>query len=183
MNKDSKKITNLFSRYLAIIILGIANLYIIYKILTPLTIHATNLALKIFTPTTLVENIIQFNQTIIQIAPSCVAGSAFYLLIALFLSTANIKPKTRLKAILTATAALFVLNVTRILILATLTTTPNFETIHWILWHIASTIFVVVTYIATIKLYKIKSIPVVSDIKYLKSLTKPKRKKRNPTKH
>lgn len=176
MNKDTKKISNLFLRYLSIIILGLGNLYIIYKILTPLTLHATNFSLKIFTPTLLIENIIQFNQSLIEIAPPCVAGSAFYLLLVLLLSTANIKPEVRLKAVLTAIATLFVLNITRILILASIISTPSFETIHWIFWHIVSTIFVVATYIATIKLYKIKSAPFITDIKYLKSLTKKKPK-------
>lgn len=176
MNKSSKKITNLFLRYLTILALGTSNLYLIYKILTPATIHATNTILNLFTITTLTENIIHFNQTTIQIVPSCVAGSAFYLLLALLLSTANIKPKTRLNAILTAVAILFALNVTRILILTSLTNSPNFETLHWIFWHIISTLFVVATYIATIKLYKIKSIPIISDIKYMKSLIRTKHK-------
>lgn len=176
MNKDTKKIINLFSRYILILALGIGNLYLIYKILTPLTIHTTNLAIRIFTATTLTEDIIQFGQSIIQIAPACVAGSAFYLLIALFLSTANIPPKTRFKAILTAILALFILNILRILILAFLIATPNFEIIHWIFWHLVSTIFVVATYITTIKFYKIKSVPIISDVKYLKSLIKSKQK-------
>lgn len=171
MNKN-KKIISLFLRYLTILILGAGNLYIIYKVLTPPTIYTTNLLLNIFTSTTLQGNFIYFGQTIIEIAPSCVAGAAFYLLLALLLSTADVKPKTRLYAILTAIAIFFALNITRILILASLISTPNFETIHWVFWHIVSTIFVVATYIATVKLYKIKSIPVYSDFKYLISLTK-----------
>ncbi len=170
----NQKTIGLFSRYLAVLILGIGNLYLIYKILTPLTIQTTNILLGLFTQTTLRENTIYFGQTIIEIVPSCVAGSAFYLLLVLLFATADVKPKTRLNAILTAISILFILNITRILILASLTTTANFETIHWIFWHIVSTVFVVATYIATIKLYKIKSIPVYSDFKYLLSLTKKK---------
>jgi exosortase/archaeosortase family protein len=169
---QNKKITGLFLRYLTVIILGTGNLYLIYKILTPLTIHTTNILLNIFTQTTLRENVIYFSQATIQIVPACVAGSAFYLLIALLFTTADIKPKTRAYAILTAISIFFILNITRILILIPLITFPNFETIHWIFWHIVSTVFVVATYIATTKLYKIKSIPVYSDFKYLISLTK-----------
>lgn len=168
----NKKIIGLFSRYLTVLFLGAGNLYLLYKLLTPLTIHATNTLLSIVTPTTLQGNIIYFGQTTIQIVPACVAGAAFYLLLVLLFTTADIKPKTRAYAILTATATFFVLNITRILILASMTTFPNFETIHWIFWHIVSTVFVVATYIATIKLYKIKSIPIYSDFKYLISLTK-----------
>ena len=174
MNKDIKRIINIFSRYIAILILGAANLYIIYKVLTPLTIHVTNIILKIFAPTTLAGDIIHFQEATIQIAPACVAGSAFYLLLALLLSIGNVKFQTRLKAIGTAVLILFVLNVARIIILAFLITTSNFELIHWIFWHLVSTIFVVATYITTIKIYKIKSIPVYSDFKYIKGLTKKK---------
>lgn len=168
----NKKIIRLFLRYLTILILGIGNLYIIYKILTPLTIHTTNILINIIVPTTLTGNIIQFGQTTIQIVPSCVAGSAFYLLLVLLFTTADVKPKTRLYAISTAVAIFFALNITRILILVYLIPSPNFETIHWIFWHTVSTIFVIATYFITIKLYKIKSIPVYSDFKYIISLIK-----------
>ena len=171
---NNKKIIGLFSRYLIILLLGTGKLYLIYKVLTPLTIQTTNTLLNVFTQTTLRENIIYFGQIIIEIAPSCVAGSAFYLLLILLFTTADVNIKTRVTAILTAITILFALNITRILILAFLTTSPNFETIHWIFWNIVSTVFVVATYIATIKLYKIKSIPIYSDFKYLKSLTKQK---------
>ncbi len=172
MNKDEKKTINIFLRYSLILILGSFNLYIIYKILTPLTIQATSLAIRIFTPTILTSNIIQFNQTTIQIVPACVAGSAFYLLLVLFLSLSTMSPKARLRAILTALTALFTLNITRILFLASIANYPSFETIHWIFWHIVSTIFVVAIYIATIRYYKIKQLPIISDLKYLNSLRK-----------
>lgn len=166
------KLIGIFSRYATIIILGLSNLYLIYKILTPITIHATNLLLKIFTSTTLSENLIYTSQATIQIAPSCVAGAAFYLLLILLLATPNIKPKTRTKAIITAVATLFILNISRIVFLASIISYQNFETVHWIFWHLISTIFVVGTYIATIKIYKIKSIPFISDLKNIKSLAK-----------
>ena len=67
---------------------------------------------------------------------------------------------------------LFVLNIARILLLASLIASPSFETIHWVFWHIVSTVFVVGTYIATTRIYKIKTIPVYSDFKYLTKLVK-----------
>jgi|APSaa5957512535_1039671.scaffolds.fasta_scaffold15906_2 exosortase/archaeosortase family protein len=174
MKKQNKKILNLFSRYLTIIIIGAGNLYLFYKILIPTTLHTTNLILKIFTPTILIGNTIQTNHALIEIAPSCVAASAFFLLIALILSISNIKPKTRAKALLTATVTLFTFNIIRILTLIPFINQPYFETLHWIFWHLISILFVLVAYFTTIKFYKIKSIPVYSDFKYLKSLTKTK---------
>ncbi|MBU3923514.1 MAG: pacearchaeosortase [Nanoarchaeota archaeon] len=180
MNKQSKKILGLFSRYLTILLLGLGNLYIIYKILTPLTVNTLNLILSTFANPIVTNNAIILNNTMIKIVPACVAGSAFYLLLLLILSTENIKPKTRTKAIITALIAFFILNILRILILIPMISTQYFETAHWIFWHLISTIFVVGTWFAVVKIYKIKSIPICSDIKFIIHLTKnPKRKKKN----
>ncbi|MFH0808487.1 MAG: pacearchaeosortase [archaeon] len=170
MNKQYKKILNIIIRYLSILILGLGNLYILQKILTPITIHTTNWILNIFTETILVTNTIHTSLLTLQIIPACVAVSAFYLLLFLIFSTADIKPKTRFYAASSAIAILFILNVTRILILIPIATTPYFDTIHWLFWHLISTVFVVATWFAIIKLYKIEGIPIYTDIKYLKSL-------------
>ena len=178
MNKQSKRIIGMFARYFALLLIGSGNLYVIYAILTPLTVRVTTAVVSIFTPTTLVGNLIGTAGVTIEIIPACVAGAAFYLLLILTLSTPNVKPITRTKAILTAIAILFALNITRILILIPLIKSNYFQTIHWLTWHVASTIFVVATWLVIIKIYKIKSIPIYSDIKYLSNTIKnPKRKK------
>lgn len=183
MNEQSKKIYGLFARYLAILLIGAGNLYIVYKLLTPLTVHTLNTVLSIFTATALSNNIIYLSQTRIEIVPACVAGAAFYLLFLLLFSTANIKPETRAKAVITAFAIFFALNITRILILIPMINTSYFETIHWIFWHIISTIFVVAVWFSIIKIYKIKSIPIYSDLKYLRNLIKPVKKSKRKKKH
>ena len=180
MNKQSKKILELFARYFAIILIGLGNIYIIYKLLTPLTIHILNIILSIFTKTTLVGNIIYLNGTLIEIVPACVAGAAFYLLFLLILSTANIKPEIRIKMLLPSFAIFFALNISRILILIPMINKPYFETIHWIFWHFISTIFVVATWFAVVKIYKIKSVPIYSDLKYIRNLIKPIKKSKRP---
>ena len=172
MNKQSKKISGLFARYIALIILGLGNLYIIYKILIPLTFNALRIILSIFTKPFVMDNIIYVRTIGIEIIPACVAGSAFYLLLILLLSTADVKSETRTKAIITALASLFILNILRILILIPMAGTAYFETAHWIFWHIISTIFVVAIWFSVVKIYKIKSIPIYSDIKYIKKLIK-----------
>ena len=183
MNKQSKKILGLLIRYFTILLIGIGNLYIVYKLLTPLTIHTLNAVLSLFTATTAIDNIIHLSRTHIEIVPACVAGAAFYLLLILILSTADIKPETRIKAILTAFVMFFVLNIVRILILIPMINTSYFETIHWIFWHLVSTIFVVAVWFSVVKIHKIKSIPVYSDAKYIKSLIKPVKKSKRKKKH
>jgi len=183
MNKQSKKVTGIFIRYFAILILGLGNLYIFYKILTPITIYTLKIILSIFSNPILKDNIIQLGCTRVEIVPACIAGAAFYLLLILLLTTSDIKPIVRAKAGLTAIIIFFVLNITRILILTLIENKSYFEAIHWIFWHLISTIFVVATWIVVIKIYKIKSVPIYSDLKYMKSLIHPakktKRKKKN----
>ncbi len=183
MNKQSKKIIGLFSRYFAIILIGLGNLYIIYKILTPLTVHFLNIVLSIFVETNLVENIISIGIKRIEIIPACVAGSAFYLLFLLIMSTADIKPKKRALALSTALAAFFMLNIIRMLILIPLTNTTSFEIIHWIFWHIISTLFVVGIWFGSVKIYKIKSMPMYTDLKYIRSLMKSSKNSKRKKKH
>ncbi|MCD4770860.1 pacearchaeosortase [archaeon] len=170
--KQSTKISMLFARYFSIILLGLGNLYIFYEILIPLTAKTTNALLKIFTRTYLIGDIIYLPHAVIEIAPSCVAASAFYLLTILILSTANIKPEKRLAAISTAFSILFALNITRILILIPFINQSYFETLHWIFWHLVSIVFVLTTYFVTTKIHKIKSAPIYTDFKYIKSLIK-----------
>lgn len=179
MNKQSKKILGLFARYFALLLIGAGNLYIIYKLLTPLTIHVLNGILSIFTTTSLDGIIIHLPQLGIgiEIVAACVAGAAFYLLLILIMSTADIKPEKRARMIIVAFAALFVLNLLRILILIPMAGAAYFETVHWLSWHIISILFVVGIWFSIVKIYKVKTIPIYSDVKYIRSLIKPKRKK------
>ena len=166
-SREAKLLLGMFARYLALLLMGTGNLYIIYAILTPLTLHTLTAILSIFTTPILIDNFIILTGVTIEIIPACVAGAAFYLLLIFALSVPDVKPVTRTKAILTSFAILFALNILRILAIIPLIKSSNFQTIHWITWHIASTIFVVATWLATITIYKIKSIPVYTDLKYL----------------
>lgn len=178
MNQPQKKIMSIFARYFALILIGANNLYLIYAILTPLTIYTTTAILSIFTDPILIGNFINLSNLTIEISQACVAGAAFYLLLILTLSIPNIKPKTRIKIITISLLTLFILNIARILILIPLIKSEHFQIIHWTIWHIASTIFVVAIWISITKIYKIKSIPIYSDIKYIsKQIKKTKRKK------
>ena len=180
MDKQSKKFLGIFARYIFLLLIGANNLYIIYLILTPLTLYVTTTILLIFTNPILQGNFIGLTNLTIQIVPACVAGSAFYLLLILIFSTADIKPATRTKATLTAIAILFALNILRILALIPFAKSNYFQIIHWTIWYIVSTILVIATWFTIAKIYKIKSIPIYTDIKYLlKSRKKPKRDKQN----
>jgi exosortase/archaeosortase family protein len=184
MNIQNKKISNIFIRYLIIILAGLGNLYIFYKILTPLTVAVLETVLSLYTEVLVSTNLLYISSgKMIEIAPACVAGAAFFLLLILVFSTAEITPRRRFIVLVTSFTILFVLNITRILVLVSLIGSTNFEQIHWVFWHIVSIVFVVATWIAMTYLYKIKTVPVYSDIKYLIRLIKPRKKSKRSKKN
>ncbi len=173
MEKEMKEITSnkrlilIVLRYIILLIL-VLNSYLIYKIFTPLTIYFTVISLKLFYPVIVFGNQILINQTkIIEVIPSCVAGSAYVLLLILNLFVA-MKPKQRICSILLSFSLLFILNILRIVVLSILLVNDFefFYITHKFFWYVLSTILVVGIWFLMIKIFKIKEIPVISDIKY-----------------
>ena len=164
-----------------VILLGLMfTLPIIYKILTPLTIYSTGFLLKIFYQVSILgEIIVIFPDTVIQIIAPCVAGSAYLLLLILNL-TLPMKLKTRVYSILFSTVLLFALNILRILFLAVLLVNSSqfFDFTHKLFWYFLSTVFVAGIWFFTAFLFRIKQIPIYSDIKYLISSIKVKKNKK-----
>ncbi len=157
----------MFTRYLILILVGLSNLAIFYLIFTPLTIYPVYQILKIFFDVSLIQNFI-FSETFsIQIIEACVAGSAYYFLLILNLSTPNIKIKKRINLLLTSFLILLLINILRIVFITFLLASNSafFEITHKIFWYLGSTIFVVAIWFAQVNLYNIKTIPFYSDIK------------------
>ena len=183
MKKDSN-IRGIILRYISILLITLFFYFssIPEKVLTVLTLYPLNFILNLFTDTLIFENSLVISNFIIDIIPACVAVSAYLLLFILNFIT-PMTSKTRLKSILFSLLALWLLNLLRILFLAYLFMVhySNFEFIHKFIWYFASTMLVVLIWLATCYLFKIKSIPVYSDIIYLldsKEKVKSIRKKR-----
>ncbi|MEK6879716.1 MAG: pacearchaeosortase, partial [Nanoarchaeota archaeon] len=104
---------------------------------------------------------------------ACVAGSAYYLLLILNLSTPKIQLKTRIKAIFFSFAAFFIINLIRVIILVLVffTSPDSFVLTHKLFWYALSTLFVVLIWIAETKIFQIKAIPIYSDIVSLKKIS------------
>lgn len=164
-----------------IILLGLMfTLPVIYKILTPLTVYSTGFLLKLFYQVSILGDIIAiFPNTTIQIIAPCVAGSAYLLLLILNL-TVSMKPRTRVYSILFSVALLFILNVLRIFLLAVLLVNNSqfFDFTHKLFWYVLSTVFVVGIWLLTVYMFKIKQIPIYSDLRYLTGNIKVKKNKR-----
>lgn len=160
-------------RYLILILAPLGNLFIFYFIFTPLTLYLSYFLIKIFfVEATIYQNFIFFGQYTISMIPACVAGSAYYLLLILNLSTPKIVFKKRILILFTSFLILLILNSLRVFILALLLNynISYFNTAHLFFWYLLSTLFVVGVWFLEVKLFKIEEIPFYTDIIKIKKL-------------
>lgn len=141
-----------------------------------LTLNLSYLLLKLINPKTwLIDNFIIFKETTLKFIPACAAISAYYLLLILIVFTKDIKFLTRIKILLFGSLMLLITNLFRILLLTLILDKYGinyFEHLHLFFWSIISSIIVALIWILFVKRYKIRSIPIYSDIKYLLKKTK-----------
>lgn len=153
-----------------IILLGLVfSLPLFYKIFSPLTIYPVVWLLhRAYGEIILTQNIISiFGKILIELIPACIAGSAYLLLLILNLSL-PMGLKQRIYTILASFTILLVLNIFRIFILSLMYVNGNdfFDITHKLFWYGLSTFFVVGIWFLMVRLFKIKGIPVYTDIKY-----------------
>jgi exosortase/archaeosortase family protein len=177
MKKTSKQFIDILIRYAILIIVALPNFWLFYLIFTPLTIYPIYFLLSLFFDPSLVRNIIFIDEFPIELIPACIAGSAYYLLLILNLSTPKIKLKKRAKMILFSFTSLLILNILRIFLLSLVFVSGNslFDIAHKLFWYLGSTIFVVGIWFIEVKLFKIKEIPFYSDMKFLYKKSKLKK--------
>jgi energy-coupling factor transporter transmembrane protein EcfT len=77
--------------------------------------------------------------------------------------------KKRIKSLLFILLGFFVFNILRIIILSVLFVNKikYFEELHLFLWFFLSTLFVILIWFLSVKLFKIKGTPFYSDLRYL----------------
>jgi exosortase/archaeosortase family protein len=185
--KKNKKLMNLtkeknikkrliFITFRYIILLALMfSLPIFYFILTPLTVYASAGLLNMFYNVSIAQTTIDIAGSClsqIQIIPSCVAGSAYLLLLILNLSLSMPK-KQRFYSIFFSFSVLFLVNIVRIFILSIfyINKFSFFDITHKLFWYFLSTVFVIIIWLLIIKLFKIKNIPVYSDLKFVYNQT------------
>lgn len=186
MKNLSLKLRNIFSRYAIMILLGIPNLWIFYAIFTPLTIYPSYFILNLFYDATLYKNIILLNGKFpIQFIDACIAGSAYYLLLVLNLSTPKIKTSKRIKIILVSFASLLVINLIRIILLSTLFVNDSsyFDVTHNLFWFLGNIVFVAAIWFSEVKIFKMKEVPFYSDLKFFFKLRKDSHKSQRSNKN
>jgi exosortase/archaeosortase family protein len=164
-----KVIGDIAARYLALLLASLNSLWIFYFFFTPLTMQASAFLLKFFYDVEVYINAIVVNSNIISMVKACVAGAAYYLLLILNLTTTGIKFRKRIAIFVFDAIMFFALNVIRIAILVIMQVNNLawFDVTHKIFWYGISTVYVVLIWLLTISLFKIKEIPVYSDFRLL----------------
>ncbi len=161
-------------RYVMIILIGSIAAFssLLYKILLPLTIYPANFLLSLFFSSEVIGGTILVGNSIIELIPACIAVSA-YLLLFILNMTAPMGIKKRVYSLLFSFALLLLINILRITFFSILVVNDSqlFESLHLLAWYLFSIIFVVGIWFLTIQIFKIKSLPVYDDLKFvLKSL-------------
>lgn len=161
-------IKNLITRTILAVLIAIFGFKIIYAIISPITFYLSSYSLFFYKPT-IIQNTLIIKDNLLTFVPACAAASA-YVLLALLTVLTDIKYKKMLKIFLIGALIILIANIIRIdiLVIALIESGSDlFNKLHLLFWKILSTIFVVVLWIFLTKIYKIKSIPVYTDIKKL----------------
>ncbi len=166
-----KEALNIIFRYLILILLALPGFYIFYVIFTPLTVYSVYFIIKIIynsNVTLLKDNVIFLQKVLINIIPACIAGSAYYLLLILNLST-PMQIKKRVKSLSFLIISFLILNIARITIFAILFAVgfKYFDLAHKFVWYFGSIALVLILWFVNIRIFKIKDIPVFTDMKKL----------------
>lgn len=170
MVKNTWQFVNIFLRYFILILVAIPNLLVFYIIFTPLTIYSIYFLLGLFYDVALTNSVITISNSIeIEIIGACVAGAAYYLLFILNISTPKIAFTKRINLILLSFLAFFVANIIRIFLLSIVAISGFswFDLAHKFFWYFLSTLFVVIIWFVEVKYFKIKELPLYSDLKFL----------------
>jgi len=167
---------NLIIRYGILILLSLANLAIFYAIFTPLTIYPVLGILKLFGEASLIPTTptILFNTLRIEIIEACIGGAAYYLLLILNLTT-PMNIKKRMNSILFLFLSFLILNILRITFFSLIFYNgySYFDLAHKMIWYFGSTIMVIIIWFVNIIAFRIKEVPIYTDVKNILSNITP----------
>jgi exosortase/archaeosortase family protein len=170
MNK--REVFFLLLRYIILVIIAIPNLYLFYLVFTPLTVYPTFFLFSIIDSASYIvsgtTNVIFFKGYFANIIPACVAGAAYFLLLILNLTT-PMSVKKRIWSIIFLLGAFLILNLLRIFVFALLLSKgyQYFDLAHTATWYFGSTALVVLIWFSNIFIFRIKSIPIYTDLMHI----------------
>lgn len=169
--EELRRVFGLIVRYIMLVGGAIKNLYVFYWIFTPLTVYPIYFLLNLIYGAILDGKVIYSGGFSIEIVEACVAGSAFYFLFILNLST-RMPVKKRISGLVFSFCSFLFINLIRIFVFSILLINGfvYFDFVHMFFWYFLSTIFVLVVWFVEVKLFEIREIPVYSDMRFLYGL-------------
>ncbi|MEI6731564.1 MAG: pacearchaeosortase [archaeon] len=162
---NNKEAALLAARYFFLVLISFQGLTVLYWILTPVTSYLSYISLNLlFGAKILAGGTIFLKGLYIDLIPACIAGSAFYLLLILNL-TSPMPGKKRIKSIAFLVLSFLILNVIRIFIFSVLATsgTSYFDYAHKFVWYVGSTVLVVILWFINVYMFNIHAIPIYTD--------------------
>jgi len=179
MKQDKSRIICIFLRYLLVSFMVLFGSSIFYILFTQLTVQPVYFFLNFIYGAMLNGSTILVNNFEIEIVGSCVAASAYLLLLILNFSTPNIKPLKRISLLFFSFLPFLLINILRIILFSVLLVNQFqfFDLVHQIFWYGLSTLFVVAIWFLLVKINKIKDIPFYSDLKFLLNFSKASKSK------
>lgn len=164
----TEELRDLIPRYIILLLLGFFNLKLFYFIFSPLTVYPVFWIVSLFDENArlLVGNLIFFEGFYAEIISACVAGAAYYLLLILNLTTPMHIIK-RIKSLVFLIVVFLFLNIARILFFMGFLAAgyQYFDLAHNITWYFGSTLLVIIIWFLNVWLFKIKAIPIYTDVK------------------
>ncbi|MDP3728657.1 MAG: pacearchaeosortase [bacterium] len=133
----------------------------------PITFYVSYFLLQIFYDVQIYGMSVQFAEVSFSFIPACAATLAYVLLLELLLLTRGISFLQGLKMFFLGSIFIFSLNIVRILVLIFVYINYGnnyFDAVHILFWHLVSTIFVAGVWILLVEKYKVKTIPIWSDV-------------------
>ena len=167
---NHSKIPDILVRYILIIIFAWGPFAILYYLLTIPTIEVLTFVLKYFYEIVRVGNLVYVDGFIVEVALRCVSATAYFLLLFLVLSTAQLTVTKRLKALIIGFSTLFILNIGRMFFLIFILSNFGkyiFSIAHFMLEYFFSIYLVIGIWLGIVWVLKIKTIPIYSDVKAL----------------
>jgi len=151
------------------LILVLLPIDIFYLLLLKPTLYAASIFLGGYNPIILEDSLV-INNAVLKFIPACIASLAYLLLLLLILTTKDIEIRKRIRLFFIGSSIIFMANIIRIDALIYVYFeygNEMFNMLHLFIWDLLSSVFVAFLWIALVKIYGIKSMPVYDDLKTL----------------
>ncbi len=141
---------------------------VFFVLMLPLTVKGTALFLLGYDPIVMSDSIF-IRGHIFEFVEACIATASYYLLWVLTLLTKDLSVLTRVKMIVTGFALFLAMNIIRIviLIIVALNNQAVFDWVHLIFWKFISGVYVAGVWFFLVYIFKVKSIPLYDELKFL----------------